>query len=459
MTLENSDDRSRDRKAFDSVKSQNDRLGALASIAARIGIYRDTRRLAREAVQAIADLLPIDEVLLLLIDKDTNSLVFHEGFSLLTDDVGRYKRETIWDDSMAGEVVRRREPILIEEASISGRARDYAEGIMSHEMVHKITPSPAHYPEASVSLGWIPLMTPEKVIGVLSVTTSAPHKLNQTDMEFLLTLGSQLGVYLENARLLEELTRSNKQLIRQNQDLEELLSVISHDLRSPLATIGGYASLLMKKGEKLDPDERIQFAEMIFGKTKETSRRFDDLLAVFRTDAGRDTEEPSAVDITSVIEEALVEADQEKRLAQFTVDLPDHLPRLLGHATHLMHIFTNLFSNAIKFMGSQEAPRITVTYERVTEGVEVHHRFSIADNGMGIPADYIGSVFRLFTRVPTEEDIPGTGIGLASVQRIIRSLGGTIDIESREGEGTTVSFTLPWEEVEESSEIKDQSSE
>ena len=457
--MKNPEDGIRDRKAFDPTRSQTDRLGALASIAARIGVYRDTRRLAREAVQAIADLLPIDEVLLLLIDKNTNSLVFHEGFSLLTEDVGRYKRETIWDESMAGEVVRRREPILVEDASISGKAPDYSEGFRSPDTVHRTTPSSSPYSEAPVSLGWIPLMTPDKVIGVLSVTTTAPHKLDQTDMEFLLTLGSQLGVYLENARLLEELTRSNKQLIRQNQDLEELLSVISHDLRSPLATIGGYASLLMKKGEKLDPVERTYFGEMIFRKTKETSRRFDDLLAVFRTAVDRDTEEPCALDVRAVIEEALEEADQKKRLAQFTVDLPDHLPRLLGHGTHLMHIFTNLFSNAIKFMGSQEDPRITVTYEKVTEGGEGSHRFSIADNGMGIPADYVGSIFRLFTRVPTEEEIPGTGVGLASVQRIIRSLGGTIGIESREGEGTTVSFTLPWEEIEESSETKGQSSE
>jgi len=291
-------------------------------------------------------------------------------------------------------------------------------------------------------------MTPEKVVGVLTVTTTAPHRLDQTDMEFLLTLGSQLGIYLENARLLEELTKSNRQLTRQNQDLEELLSVISHDLRSPLATIGGYASLLMKKGEDLGPDDRTRFAEMIFQKTKETSRRFDDLLAVFRTDVDREAEEPAVLDLRAVIEEALAEADQGKRLPGFTVDLPERLPRLRGHLTHLLHIFTNLFSNSIKFMGTREGPRITVTYDRIAEGREIHHRFSISDNGIGIPADYLGSVFRLFTRVPTQEEIPGTGIGLASVQRIIRSLGGTIEITSREGEGTTVSFTLPWEEIE-----------
>jgi signal transduction histidine kinase len=76
---------------------------------------------------------------------------------------------------------------------------------------------------------------------------------------------------------------------------------------------------------------------------------------------------------------------------------------------------------------------------------------------MGIPADYIANIFRPFTRVPTEEEISGTGVGLASVQRIVRSHRGTVDVVSTEGEGTTVSFTLPWKEVEESPKSKDQS--
>ena len=421
-------DKTDSKESLDDLRSHNDRLGALASIAARIGVYQDTRRLAREAMQAIAALLPIKAALLLLLDSSTNSLVFHEAYNLPVEEIERLHTLISWDDCIEGEVVRGKGPVLIEDVSANIQA--------------------VHYSEGSMSLGLIPLLTQDHAIGVLSVTTVAPHKLDQSDMEFLLTLGSQLGIYLENARLLEELKESNKQLLLQNQDLEELLSVISHDLRSPLATIGGYASLMIKKGEELEPEERIQFAETIFRKTKETSKRFDDLLAVFKSAISQEDEDPEEVDIRIAIEEALEEAGQDHNAQRFTIKIPDHLPRLLGYYTHLLHLFTNIFSNSFKFIGTQEEPRITVDYEKVTAGGEIIHRFLVTDNGMGIPDDYIANIFRPFTRVPGVEDISGTGVGLASVQRIVRSHKGTVDVVSTEGKGTTITFTLPWKEVE-----------
>jgi signal transduction histidine kinase len=428
LTSDRQNDTSGHEATLETLKFHNDRLGALASIGARIGVYQDTRRLAREAMQAIADLLPIKTAVLLLMDNSSNSLVFHEAYNLPVEQVERYNQLYDWNDSIEGGVVLRKEPVLIEDVSTDSRA--------------------VHYPSGSKSLGLIPLLARDHAIGVLSVITAAPHKLDQSDMEFLLTLGSLLGGYLENTRLFEELKESNKQLVQQNQDLEELLSVISHDLRSPLAAIGGYASLLIKKGKKVGLEERSRYAEIIFRKTRETSRRFDDLLAVFRSGIDKDSGEPVIVDVKAIIESALEEADPHGHKERFTIKIPDQLPRLRGYPTHLLHLFTNLFSNAIKFIGDREDPMIFVDYEKAGSSGEVFHQFSISDNGMGIPEDYIANIFRPFTRVPMEEEIPGNGVGLASVQRIVRSQGGTVDIKSTEGEGTTVTFALPWEEIE-----------
>jgi signal transduction histidine kinase len=138
---------------------------------------------------------------------------------------------------------------------------------------------------------------------------------------------------------------------------------------------------------------------------------------------------------------------QDHDAQRFSIEIPDDLPCLRGYSSHLLHLFTNLFSNAFKFTGTQKKPRLTVSCEKVTAEGE-GYRFQVTDNGMGIPADYIANIFRPFTRVPTVEDISGTGIGLASVHRIVRSHGGTVDVISTEGEGTTISFTLPWKEIE-----------
>lgn len=414
--------------ANSDAHSRNDRLGALASIAARLSVYGDTRRLAREAMQAVADLLPVSSAFLMLIDPDTAQLQLHEGYNIPREEMESYHAETAWEDCLEGRVVRQKGAILIEDISADPRA--------------------VHYVPGSKSLGLIPLLSSDRAVGVLSVTTRAPHSLDQEDMEFLLTLGSQLGIALENTRLIGALRDGNILLQQQNQDLEELLSVISHDLRSPLATIGGYASLLMKKENKLSAEEKIDFAERIFRKTKETSQRFDDLLDVFRVSLGQEGDEAIELDARLVIEQALVDAGYEEGNSPFRIDLPTNLPRLIGHPGHLMHIFTNLFSNAFKFMGEQAEPRITVEHEVVKDPGRTVHRFTVTDNGMGIPSDYLANIFRPFTRGPSVEDIPGTGIGLASVHRIVRSHQGSVGIESTAGEGTAVTFTLPWKEVD-----------
>ena len=106
MKSDRQDKTSRHRAAHDTLRSHNDRLGALASIASRIGIYKDTRRLAREAMQAIADLMPIKAAILLLVERDTGSLYFHEGFNLPMEEAERFHRLRSWDDCIEGDVVR-----------------------------------------------------------------------------------------------------------------------------------------------------------------------------------------------------------------------------------------------------------------------------------------------------------------------------------------------------------------
>jgi len=417
---------------MEALRSRNDRLGALASIAARISAYGDTHRLAREAMQAIADLLPVQSAFLMLIEPDTGQLIPHEGYNVPVEEMKRYHADSSWEGCLEGRVVREKGAILIEDVSADPRA--------------------VHYQEGSLSLGLIPLLSSDRAIGVLSVNSRAPHPLSHEDMEFLVAMGSQLGIALENTRLIGELRQSNTLLQQQNHDLEELLSVISHDLRSPLATIGGYASLLMKKEGTLSPEEKVDFAERIFNKTKETSRRFDDLLDVFRVSLGQSEDEAVVLDPLLIMRQALKEAGYDdpgsEEGAEIQVDLPADIPNLSGYPGHLMHIFSNLFSNALKFMGKQEEPAISVKHEVIESDGQAINHFTVTDNGMGIHPDYIANIFRPFTRGPAVEDIPGTGVGLASVNRIVRSHQGIVEIESTVGEGTSVSFTLPWKGVD-----------
>jgi PAS domain S-box-containing protein len=415
-----------------ALKSRSDHLGVLASIASRTALFTDTQKLFRETLQAVSSLLPIKAGFLLLINEETGSLTFNEGFNLTQKEYDQFSSEKSWDDCLEGQVVRERSPLLIEDVSRESRAVRFVDG--------------------SMSLGLIPLQILEKVSGVISITTAVPHRLDQADMEFLLALGSYLGIYFENTRLFERLQESGFQLRRKDQDLEELLSIISHDLRSPLASIAGYASLLMKEDGDHSPDERAQFAATIFRKTKETAEMFDDLLTIFRMSPLMREDKPQPFSVRDVVQAALEKSAPSEIRDKFTISIPENLPSLSGYTTHLNYIFTNLFSNAFKFIGEQDKPTVTVSYESVDDPNGILHLFAVSDNGMGISQDYISDIFKPFFRVPKRDGIPGNGVGLAAVSRIVRNHRGTIEVKSVEGKGTTFTFTLPWKEIKDSPE-------
>jgi PAS domain S-box-containing protein len=414
---------------LDELKSRSDRLGALASLAARIGTYRDPSRLAREGLSVISELTRITQGFILLIDEVTGKLKLHSSFNLDKEELEAFQQDTGWEYCTEGRAIEEKVPILVRETGTDPKVC-----------------CPMKDQASSVAV--IPLIIQDHLIGVLSASTEPPDELSQTDMEFLVALAFQVGIYLENARLNRNLEKQNQQLQVQNRDLKELLSIISHDLRSPLATIGGYASLLMKKGEEIEPVERRQFSETIFRKTRETSKRFDDLLSFFRIGLESEGTRLEVVDVGSVIEQALEEAAPEQVVAQCQVEVTEHLPALMGYPAHMTHLFVNLLSNAIKFSLETDEPHIRISYERTEENGSALHCFSVTDNGPGIPADYHESIFKPFHRVPSMEDVPGTGVGLAAVKRIVRLHGGTVSVRSEPGKGSTFTFSLPWEEVE-----------
>ncbi|UCF31591.1 MAG: PAS domain-containing sensor histidine kinase [bacterium] len=421
-----------DYRAMEILKSQNDRLGALAGIAGRVATYTDTKKLAREALQALTDLLPVKAGTILLLDPATGELRLHESINIPSEINEALSRQG-WNNLIEGEVVRDRVPVLIDDMSRSERV---------------VTRSPEF-----LSLAVIPLISQDRVIGTMTVASGPPYVFNQADMEFLFALGSHVGIYLDNARLYQELEKRNRELRSQNMDLEELLSILSHDLRNPLATIGGYASLLMKKGESASLQERNQFAKVILSKTKETTKRLSDMLTFFRASLASPENSRERVDVRDVIAQSLEEATPEEFLEDVSVALPDHLPVLLGNRNQLIHLFTNLLSNAFKFRDPGRRLSIVIEYRTMEKGAEIHQCFTVSDNGTGIPSGRIDHIFKLFNRGGSREDIPGTGVGLAVVERIVKKNRGEIDVRSKRGQGSSFTFTLPWLEVEEEKSV------
>ena len=234
---------------------------------------------------------------------------------------------------------------------------------------------------------------------------------------------------------LAEKHRTNTELARSNQELQQFAYVASHDLQEPLRTVGRFAQLVEQRyGDRLDDDGRE-----FLGYTVDGARRMqvliDNLLRFSRVETqGRPLER---VDLDAIMER--VKASLHARLegGGGTID-HEGLPEVAGDRVQLAQLLQNLVGNALKFRAPDRTPRVQVRAMR--DGAV--WRIEVADNGIGIEPKYHDQIFTVFQRLHRREDYEGTGIGLALCKKIVERHGGAIGLTSRPGKGTTFFFTL-----------------
>lgn len=227
---------------------------------------------------------------------------------------------------------------------------------------------------------------------------------------------------------------------RQSDELKRgLISTVSHQLKTPLTSIRMAVHLLLD--EKVGPLTPKQ-AELLVAARDDSDRLFgmvEDLLDLGRIQSGRVQMECVPVSPEALITETATKFGAAAQGAGLVLetDVPPDLPDVQADTTRLQHVFSNLLSNALKYT----APGGRVTVRAHTDGDSV--RFEVSDTGKGIPTEHLDHVFEQFFRVPGDGREPGAGLGLAIVKEIVEAHGGTVAAESREGEGSTFSFTLP----------------
>jgi PAS domain S-box-containing protein len=232
----------------------------------------------------------------------------------------------------------------------------------------------------------------------------------------------------------QSLARRTQDLERSNADLEQFAYVASHDLKEPLRAVSGSVGMLQRHYEgKLDDLAGACISHAVEG-TVRMACLIDGLLAYSRVDRRGGDFYP--VECAQVLEAALqnLAATIQETGAVVTQDA---LPAVHGDASQLVSLFQNLVNNSLKFR-REAPPRIHVSAER--QGAEWH--FAVRDNGIGIDPQFFGKLFRVFQRLHTRSQYPGTGIGLALCKKIVERHGGRIWVESALGEGTTFYFSL-----------------
>ncbi len=236
-----------------------------------------------------------------------------------------------------------------------------------------------------------------------------------------------------------ELKESNELLVDANRELESFSYSVSHDLRSPLRNISGFATLLQHRIAKTIDPESMRFLGIVANEAIRLSQLIDSLLAFSRLGRAELKEVP--VDLGSLVEavRADLRAEQEGREVEWRID---PLPAVHGDPTLLRQVLANLLGNALKFSRGRKPAIITIGVLDQPEP-SGHHTFFVRDNGAGFDPKYSANLFGVFQRLHSAKEFEGTGIGLANVRRIIARHCGRVWAEGKPGEGATFYFTLP----------------
>ncbi|MFA5353592.1 MAG: ATP-binding protein, partial [Thermodesulfovibrionales bacterium] len=260
----------------------------------------------------------------------------------------------------------------------------------------------------------------------------------------------------ERKSLEERLKKYTGELERSNRDLEQFAYIASHDLQEPLRRITSFTELLAKKYRGRLDEKADSYIEFIKGGTARMGVLITDLLAYSRLSTR--AKEFETTDSCVLLEKVLTDLSLliEESGAVITYD---QLPTVMADDTQLRSLFQNLINNALKFRGT-EPPMIHISAASVTgfldrktdleQSVREHLLemkkgwvFSVKDNGIGIAPSYHERIFQVFQRLHTEQEYPGTGIGLAICRKVVERHGGRIWLESEAGKGTTFSFSIP----------------
>lgn len=414
------------KRAEQALQRYTKRLETLQEIDRAILAARSLEEIAGAALQRIQQLAPCQRATVVLFDFE-----LHETLNIATHARGKTKlgaggRFPL--DAFEG----------IDELR-QGKSR-IVNDIQNHvgtEIVERLRA------EGIRSFISVPLMVKNKLLGAFNLGSQHPEAFSEEEVQIAREVTDSLAIAIQQARLHDQVQRHAAELeervAERTAELESFAYSISHDLRTPLLAIDGFAQLLAEDYLGRLDAEGQRYLRTICDNSKNMGQLIDDLLVFYRI--GNQKMLPTKIDMTSLARQAIdrLATMQTKRKPQFKLK---RLPAAFGDQAMIRQVLVNLFSNAVKFTTVKEKAVIEVGSE-VKNGETV---FYIKDNGVGFDMQYADKLFGVFQRLHSEEQFEGTGVGLALVQRIIQRHGGRIWAEGRVDDGATFYFTLPQKE-------------
>ena len=444
------------RQAQEALQEAHDRLEHL--VEARTAALRESNQALRQSMERLATLHEVDDAILTARSVAEVGEAALEHFQILIPccyaSVVTFDSETgqgrVAAVCSTAENHPRSGELVPVEASDVPETSSPAEIRVIEDLQAGSSPSAAEQSllrEGVRSLVTVPLVAEGTVVGALNLGFSVAGPFRSEHRDIVVEVAEVLAVAISQSHLHDELRRHaaaleqrvaerTRELEQSNRDLEAFAYSVSHDLRVPLTALKGFATMLRDAHLDQVDAEGKRFLDLVIMGTDRMMDYVKKLLDFSR--AGRGDLTPVDIDMTELVGASF---------AELAAAVPDTRPRLevaglppsRGDATMIRQALTNLLSNAIKFTGGAEDPFIEVG----GSAAEAENVYYVRDNGVGFDPEHGEKMFKVFERLHDPEEFEGTGVGLATVRRIIDRHGGRVWAEGAVNEGSTFMFTLP----------------
>ncbi len=389
-----------------SPQHETELLRRLIEISRELTATFDLDTLLNRIVHAAADLCDAEAASILLYDESRSQLFFQAT----TNMEAAFMRglHVPVEGSIAGWIVQNREPLIVTDPKRDPR---------HYGLIEKA----AEFDTRSI-LG-VPMITQDKVVGVVQTLNKRTGTFDQQDQDTLMTLAAQAAVAIENTRLFHQ---------------SDLIAEMVHELRTPLGSLNAATHLLLHPDVSTDQHEKM--VRIIQAETSRLSDLATSFLNLSRLESGRVQFKLQKFDPLRVVNECadVTGSSLAERNLKMVRQLPDSCPDLVADREKVKQVLLNLLNNAVKYNRKGGSVTITLAAE------EDHLLISVGDSGPGIPKESLPKLFEKFYRVPgTENTASGTGLGLAICKKIVEAHRGKIQVRSTPGEGSTFTVRLP----------------
>ncbi|TEU19982.1 MAG: GAF domain-containing protein [Anaerolineales bacterium] len=367
-----------------------------------------------------------------IVDQEQRAMLFLATQGHPLEDESFRRQSWPLNQGIVGRVVRTRQPVLVSDVT---QDPDYVSAIS--ETRSQLT---------------VPILREGRVMGVISVEGSKLAAFDGDDLIFMTRLADHAAIAIENARLYSDLKQANEAK-------SEFVSIVSHELKTPMTSIKGYADLLFKGAAGGISEMQQKFLQVIRSNVDRMNVLVSDLLDISRIESGRLKLHIQSISVKAVVDEVIQtmqEGIKAKELA-LTVEVPEDLPPVRADGDHLIRVLTNLMSNAYRYTlpGGKIGVKATVWPNGPPPGKakpvppgEQHLWYlclSVSDTGIGISPQDQTRIFDKFFRGddPVVRESTGAGLGLSIAKSIVELHDGQMWFQSEPGQGSTFSFTVP----------------